>query len=167
MRAARELVRSGVFAALFCACAAQPERRETAVREAAEVLDDFHQAASKADGERYFGHFSAGAVFIGTDASERWSLAEFRAWCAPYFERGQGWTYVARERHVELAADGRTAWFDERLDNEKYGEVRGSGVLVRERGRWRIAHYVMSFPVPNELAGELVERVRTAAGGAR
>lgn len=167
MRAAREFVRSAAIAVLLCACAAAPQRRAEVVREAAEVLDDFHRAASKADGERYFGHFSAGAVFLGTDASERWSLAEFRAWCAPYFERGQGWTYVARERHVELAADGRTAWFDERLDNEKYGEVRGSGVLVLEGRRWRIAQYVMSFPVPNELAPELVERIRAAAGKSR
>src|SRR5438067_6674996 len=36
-----------------------------------QVLDDWHDAASKADEERYFGHFANGAVFLGTDATER------------------------------------------------------------------------------------------------
>jgi len=48
------------------------------------------------------------------------------------------------------------AWFDERLQNEKYGETHGSGVLERS---WKIVHYNLSFTVPNELAPELVERI--------
>jgi uncharacterized protein (TIGR02246 family) len=130
------------------------------------VLDDFHAAAAAADGERYFGHFTPDGVFIGTDATERWSVDEFRAYAQPHFSKGKGWSYTATERHVRLSDDGRTAWFDERLENEKYGEVRGSGVLQFEDGAghdgtWRIAQYVLSFPVPNELAGDLVERIRT------
>ena len=127
-----------------------------------EVLDDFHLAAAQADGERYFGHFTERAVFIGTDAEERWSLSEFRAFAEPYFSKGQGWAYVATERNVELSADGALAWFDERLENEIYGEVRGSGVLERTGEAWKISQYVLSLPVPNGLAGELVEQVRKA-----
>jgi ketosteroid isomerase-like protein len=125
------------------------------------MLDDWHRAAAAADGERYFGHMTADSVFLGTDATERWTLPAFREFCAPYFARGQGWTYVRRERHVEV--EGDLAWFDERLWYVKYGEVRGTGVVRREDGRWRIAHYSMSFPVPNELAPAVVEMIRGAA----
>jgi ketosteroid isomerase-like protein len=126
------------------------------------VLDDFHAAAAAADGPRYFGHFTADAVFIGTDPAERWPLAAFRRFAEPYLAQGRGWTYHPGRRHVELAPDGGTAWFDEMLDNAKYGVCRGTGVLVRERDRWRIAQYALAIPVPNELAADLVDRIRAA-----
>jgi len=132
--------------------------RTAAARKAvADTLDDFHDAASKADGNRYFDHFAEGAIFLGTDAAERWSVEEFKAYANPYFSQGRGWTYVASERHVSVSAGGSTAWFDERLQNEKYGEVRGSGVLVFERERWRIAQYKLAFPVPNELSSAFLK----------
>lgn len=130
--------------------------------EIAGVLDDWHDAASAADGERYFGHMTEDAVFLGTDAGERWDRDAFRAFADPYFSKGRGWTYVPIERHIMLAADGRTAWFDERLENEKLGECRGSGVLVLGDGVWRISHYVLSIPIPNELADEVTQRIREA-----
>jgi len=149
---------------LATACRSPLSSDEARVAAVASVLDDFHQAASKADGERYFSHFSHDAVFLGTDATEHWTVEEFRAWCAPYFARGTGWTYEAFERRIRLSSDARTAWFDERLSNEKYGEVRGSGVLTLDGSKWRIAQYVMSFPVPNELAPELLRLEREAQG---
>lgn len=136
------------------------ERRaaaETAVRA---VLDRFHGAAAKADGKEYFACLAPDAIFIGTDASERWTVPQFRAFCEPYFSKGKGWTYTASERHVYLAPDLRSAWFDESLDNESYGKVRGSGVLRLDGERWRITQYVLSIPVPNELAKDLVQRIR-------
>jgi hypothetical protein len=131
------------------------------------VLDDLHRLAAAADGEAYFALFEPAAVYIGTDASERWSLAEFQAYARPHFSRGRGWDYRVLERHVSLSADQRTAWFDERLHNASYGECRGSGVLVLGRHGWRIAQYVLSLPVPNELAGDLVERIRTLEAAPR
>ena len=130
---------------------------EAAVRA---VLERFHAAAAKADGKQYFACLAPDAVFLGTDASERWSVPQFRAYCEPYFSKGRGWTYVARERHVTLSRDRASAWFDERLDSASYGEVRGSGALRKDGQAWRITQYVMSLPVPNELAGELVEKIR-------
>ena len=124
------------------------------------VLDDFHDAASAADFQRYFGHFAPGAVFLGTDATERWTLDEFRDFARPYFEAGRGWTYVATERHVDLSPDGRTAWFDELLDNESLGVTRGTGVLVRLDGAWKVAQYHLAIPIPNAIAGEVVEMIR-------
>lgn len=133
--------------------------------EVAAVLDALHQRASEADGEAYFSLFAPDAVFYGTDASERWSVEEFRAYAEPFFSVGRGWTYVPTERHVFIDSTLDTAWFDERLDNEKYGEVRGSGVLRRVEGTWLIAQYNLAFPVPNDLAADLIERVRALEQG--
>ena len=48
------------------------DRERVAEAEIGRELDDFHDAAAHADEARYFGHFAAGAVFLGTDATERW-----------------------------------------------------------------------------------------------
>ena len=105
------------------------------------------------------------SVYLGTDASERWTLPAFRAFCEPYFARGVGWTYVPRERSVVV--EGEHAWFDERLWNEKYGECRGTGVLRRRDGAWKIVHYSLTFTVPNEAAPQVVELIRGRAAPGR
>ncbi len=128
------------------------------------VLDDFHAAASEADEERYFSHFAASGVFFGTDATERWSRDQFRAYAHPHFSQGKGWTYHPRDRQVALSADGGTAWFDELLDNAKYGECRGTGVLQRYDGEWKIEQYHLTVPMPNELAQDFVTKIREYAG---
>lgn len=125
----------------------------------ARVLDDFHLAASQADGPRYFGHFAEQAVFLGTDLSERWTLPEFQAYASPHFSKGKGWTYTPLERHIYVAQDGQTAWFDETLKNAKYGVTRGSGVLVSEQGAWKLAQYHLTLPVPNDLLDTVVQMI--------
>lgn len=126
------------------------------------VIDRMHQAASRADGQDYFNQFTPDARFIGTDATERWSLTAFRAYAEPHFARGRGWTYVPRERTVTIAPiDCRcVAWFDEILDNSSYGEVRGSGVLRLTDGGWKIEQYVLSFAVPNDRADAVVATIK-------
>ncbi len=124
------------------------------------VLTDFHDAASKADMARYFSHFSTDFVFFGTDASERWPLEQFRAFCEPIFAKGRGWTYSMLERNIFVSPSADSAWFDERLANEKYGECRGTGVLVRHGDRWTLAQYHLVIPVPNEFALEVVEAAK-------
>jgi len=126
------------------------------------LLDDFHDAASHADYERYTGHFAADFVFLGTDATERWDHEAFAAFCADNFGRGRGWTYHPRDRFISLAAGGRVAWFDEMLDHDKYGVCRGSGVCVLDEGEWKVAQYNLSIPMPNELAEGFVEKIRAS-----
>ena len=126
------------------------------------VLDAFHSAAAKADEEAYFGLLGPDAVFLGTDGTERWDKAAFRTFAHPYFAQGKGWTYTPRDRHVRLSRDGRVAWFDEMLDNASYGECRGSGVLEKGDGGWKIVQYNLSVPMPNDLSKELVARIREA-----
>lgn len=122
------------------------------------VLDAMHAAASKADGEAYFATFTPDGRFIGTDATERWSLPEFRAYAMPYFSQGKGWTYRPVTRTVTIAPiDCRcVAWFDEVLDNDAYGTTRGSGVLRLTDDGWKIEQYVLSFAVPNDKARAVV-----------
>lgn len=131
-----------------------------AAEEAGAVLDAMHAAASAADGETYFALFTPDARFIGTDATERWILPELRAYAEPYFAQGRGWTYRPRERIMQVSPSREVAWFDERLDNDTYGEMRGSGVLARTPDGWRIAQYVLSFAVPNDAAEDVVARIR-------
>ena len=60
-----------LFAGLCVACATRGSANgEQAIQQ---VLDDFHDAASKADEERYFALFLPDGVFLGTDAAERWT----------------------------------------------------------------------------------------------
>ena len=124
----------------------------------ARVLDEFHDAASKADEARYFGQMTPDAVFIGTDAGERWTVEKFREYAHPHFAAGRGWTYVPRDRNIIVRGD--VAWFDELLDNKKYGVCRGTGVLTRVAGAWKIAQYSLSIPIPNEKAAEIVKKIR-------
>lgn len=112
------------------------------------VLEDFHDAAAKADEARYFGHFATGGVFLGTDATERWDVSAFRAYAHPHFAKGKAWTMRATVRFVVVRGD--VAWFDEALETEKLGPARGSGVLIRENGVFRIAQYNLAVTVPNE-----------------
>ncbi len=137
--------------------------QSTPESEAAATLDRMHAAASTADGTTYFAQFTPDARFIGTDASERWSLAEFRAYAEPYFTQGRGWTYIPRDRVMTLAPlDCRcVVWFDELLDNASYGETRGSGVLRLTADGWKIEQYVLSIPVPNDKARAVVALIQS------
>ena len=129
----------------------------------AAVLDDWHRAAAQADEARYFGHLAEGAVFLGTDATERWTKATFRAWGHPIFQRGKAWSFLARRRAISLSADGRTAWFDEDLETPNLGPARGSGVLTRDKGRWRIQQYNLSVPIPNALMDSVKAQIEAMA----
>ena len=126
------------------------------------TLDAFHDAASKAQGARYFSLFTDDAIYIGTDAGERWTVKEFRAFAEPYFAKGTGWTYKPRNRNVVLPKlDCEcVAWFDELLDSESYGTSRGTGVLMKKNGKWLIAQYALTFPIPNDLAKGMTNEIK-------
>lgn len=128
----------------------------------AAVLDALHDAAAKAEAERYWSLFAEDAIFFGTDPAERWTIEQFHAYADPYFEQGRGWTYRVASRHVFLNPGGGIAWFDEELTNETYGACRGTGVLVEVDGEWKIAQYNLSLPIPNDLATTVVEMIRAS-----
>ncbi len=150
---ARALVSCAAVALAACAHAQVQDAgsREDIARE----LDDFHHAAAHADEERYFAHFAPDAVFLGTDASERWDVAGFRAYAHPYFARKQAWSFRPANRRIAMRGD--VAWFEEDLETENLGPARGSGVLVRSGGRWLIEQYVLSITVPNDRLKQVRE----------
>lgn len=124
------------------------------------TLNQFHQAASEAKFETYFGFFAEDGVFIGTDASERWTVKQFKDYTAPHFAKGKGWTYTSRSRNISFNKDQSVAWFDEILDSASYGTSRGTGVLVLENANWKIAQYHLTFPIPNDLAGKFTTEIK-------
>lgn len=129
----------------------------------AAALDGFHAAAAAADEEKYFSCFAADAVFLGTDATERWTRDEFRKWAHPYFARGKAWTYTPKSRWIAFSPDRRMAWFDELLDNASLGTCRGSGVLVLTSEGWKIEQYNLAIMVPNDASDSVVKTIRDAA----
>lgn len=127
------------------------------------VLDEFHAAAAAADEERYFATLSPDAVFLGTAPGERWQGGDFRAFVHGYFSRGVGWAYTPTNRSVNLVPDGTTAWFDETVVNEHYGDCRGSGVLRHSGDGWVIEQYNLTIPIPDAMAPDVVLRIRESA----
>jgi hypothetical protein len=122
----------------------------------ADVLDSFHASAAIADWLTYFGLMSDDAVFIGTDAAERWSKSEFQT----YASKTKGWIYSLRTRNVNLTPSGDSAWFDEILASANYGTSRGTGVLIRTDAGWKISQYSLSFPIPNPLAARITGEIK-------
>ncbi|GGB78729.1 hypothetical protein GCM10007424_18610 [Flavobacterium suaedae] len=118
-------------------------------------LDDWHNAAATADYEGYFDKIAEDGRYIGTDAMENWDKKAFATFSKPYFDKGKAWNFKAVQRNIYFSKDGTVAWFDELLDTWMKG-CRGSGVLEKENGEWKIKHYVLSMTVPNEVTKEVI-----------
>jgi len=124
------------------------------------LLDGLHQDAHEGNYEAYFDRYSPEAVFLGTDKTERWNLEEFKTYAEPAFEDGHGWTYEVIDRNWE--GDGEIRWFDEILLNEKLGHCRGTGVVLKINGEWKIAHYALTMLIPNSIAAEVGSQTKKA-----
>jgi hypothetical protein len=121
-------------------------------------LDEWHNAASRADLQAYFEKIDEQGIYIGTDATEHWAKQAFYDWSKPYFDKGKAWSFQAEERNIYLSEDQKIAWFDEKLSSAS-GPLRGSGVLIHKNGEWKIVNYVLSLPVPNEKFPEVLELI--------
>ena len=117
------------------------------------LIDGLHKDAHEANFNDYFARYTSDAIFLGTDKTERWTIAEFKDYAKPAFADGHGWTYTVVERNWE--GNGNTRWFDEILFNEKLGHCRGTGVVKLQEGEWKIAHYALTMLVPNEIAADV------------
>lgn len=128
----------------------------------AAVLDSFHAAASRADAGAYFSLFAPDGVFIGTDATERWTVPEFKEYAKTAFDAGRGWTYVPQSRHITVETGERphVAWFDELLMNQDFGVTRGTGVLMKIEGAWKVEQYSLSLPIPNAAIHQISKEIR-------
>jgi hypothetical protein len=120
------------------------------------MLDSFNEAAAKADFNKYFSYFDDDAVFIGTDATERWDKKSYMAWAKPHFDKGKTWSFKSLERHIYFNKEGSFAWFDELL-NTRMKICRGSGVLIKKGNEWKILQYVLSMTIPNENTDTIIK----------
>jgi len=119
------------------------------------LLNNWHQAASDANFDAYFSLMTDDAVFIGTDATENWQNNAFKAYSKPYFDKGKAWSFTALERNIYVNNTTNFAWFDELLDTQMK-ICRGSGVLQKVNGTWKIKHYVLSITIPNKDVKKVV-----------
>jgi hypothetical protein len=120
------------------------------------VLDNLNEYAAKADFKNYFALFADESTYIGTDATEVWDKKQFMDYAKPHFDKGQGWSFKSLKRNIYFSKDGTYAWFDEILDTQMK-ICRGSGVLEKIGGKWKIRQYVLSATVPNEVMSEVIK----------
>jgi hypothetical protein len=121
-------------------------------------IDNWHQAAAVAD-TSFFNYLDSDVVYIGTDATERWTKNEFVSFAMPYFKKGKAWNFKTRERKVYFADGGQIAWFNETLDTWM-GICRSSGVLeMNQKHEWKIKQYHLSCTVPNEKVKQFIELI--------
>jgi hypothetical protein len=125
-------------------------------REINAVLNQWHEAAATADSTVYFSFMTNDAVFIGTASEENWSVDSFKTFCSPYFKKGKAWNFTCKQRNMYSNREQTVVWFDELLSTQMK-LCRGSGVLQNIHGEWKIAHYVLSMTVPNDLTKQVVE----------
>ncbi|MFO0554538.1 MAG: DUF6265 family protein [Polyangiaceae bacterium] len=128
----------------------------------ARTLDAWHAAAAAADETTYFALLDESAVFLGTDATERWTKAEFLAYAHPHFAKGKAWSFKAARRSVVIDAPGTLAHFDEDLVTAGLGPARGSGVLIKRASGWKIVQYNLALVVPNDRFDAVKEAAGTA-----
>lgn len=113
------------------------------------LLANWHTAAAEADEDTFFGSMTADAIYLGTDATERWGRDEMKALMKEVFERETAWDFTLKKREVYFSEDKKIAWFEEALDTWM-GECRGSGVLKKTTDGWKIKHYNLALAVPND-----------------
>ena len=150
----RYLLATIIFACAFIAHASE-KKHEIEV-----VLNNLHHYAATANYEEYFALYTDNAIFIGTDSTEVWDKSAFQHYARPHFNKGKGWVYTPKERHIYLSPNEDVAWFDELLINKSLGLTRGSGVLINSNGKWKITQYHLTIPIPNNLAKEIADQIQ-------
>lgn len=120
------------------------------------IVDRWHRAAAQADVEGYFGMMDEDFVFLGTAPGERWTKAQFSATFIPEFKKNASWDFKSSNRHWQFSKNKKMAWFDEDLSTWMEG-CRGSGILVKKRGKWRFVYYNLTVLIENEKIREFIK----------
>lgn len=121
-----------------------------------EFMQQWHQAASNAEFEKYFGAMDESFIFLGTAPGERWTKKQFAGFSKPYFDKGTAWDFKASNRNWMFNADKTMAWFDEDLETWMEG-CRGSGILSNETGEWKLIYYNLTVLIENEKIKEFID----------
>ena len=141
-----------LFIVFFASC--DPGTNETE-EDLHKIIDSWHQAASDANAEVFFGLMDTNFIYLGTDATERWNKTEFYKFAKPYFDRGKAWDFKPWQRSIIFSSDRETVWFDELLDTWM-GTCRGSGVMIYLNKEWKITHYNLAVTISNDLIEDFI-----------
>lgn len=120
------------------------------------LINQWHKDAAITNGDSYFELMTDDAIYIGTDDTEHWTKEQFQSFSMPYFDAGKAWSFTATERNVFFSTDKKVAWFDELLDTWM-GVCRGSGVMEKLHGKWKLKHYHLAVTVPNDDINEVIK----------
>ncbi len=123
------------------------------------IIDSWHQAASDANADDFFGLMDTSFIYLGTDATERWNKTDFYKFANPYFDRGKAWDFKPYQRSIIFSPDREIAWFDELLDTWM-GTCRGSGVMAYRNKEWKLSHYNLSVMIPNDLIDDFISLMK-------
>jgi len=146
-----------LLTALMISCKSNQKINATAEIQLVNItLDSWHKAAAEAKFELYFSLMTSDGVFIGTDPTENWQNKAFQTFSKPYFDKGKAWNFSSFQRNIYFSDDASVVWFDELLTTQMK-ICRGSGVLKKQNGSWKIAQYVLSMTIPNENTDEVVK----------
>lgn len=126
-----------------------------------QLMDAWHHAAAVADENVFFGSMTPDAIYLGTDASERWLRDELKEWSKQFFEKESAWAFTSKNRKVYFAQSADLAWFEESLETWM-GPCRGSGVVQKFPDGWKIRHYNLAIAVPNDMVDGLLELMKKA-----
>jgi len=121
-----------------------------------QYITNWHQAATDANFSNYFGAMSESFIFLGTAPGERWTKNEFEKFSKPYFDKGQAWDFKASNRRWQFSKNKKIAWFDEDLETWMQG-CRGSGILIRKKGKWSLVYYNLTVLIENEKIKEFID----------
>jgi hypothetical protein len=129
-----------------------------------QLLNNWHLAAAIADEETFFGSMDENAIYIGTDATEKWRKHELEVWSKKYFNRESAWNFKPLKREIYLSKNKKVAWFDEQLETWM-GICQASGILEKKNKEWKIVHYQLSVTVPNEKMKSFVDMIQNKEAG--
>ncbi len=127
-------------------------------KEITAFLDDWHVAAAEANAEAYFGSIASSGVFLGTDPTERWTKEQFQEYAKEAFDNNRTWNFKPQKRFISFNDDFSIAWFDETLDTWM-GPCRGSGVIQKISGEWKIRQYNLAVTVNNDLMTDYIKLI--------
>ncbi len=121
-----------------------------------QLMDKWHKDVAEYKLVDYFDVMDSTFVFLGTAPDEKWTKQEFYKFCKPYFDKKSTWNFKPIKRFVYFSSDFKTAWFEEDLQTWMEG-CRGTGVLIKRKTGWKLAHYNLTVLIENEKMKKFIK----------
>lgn len=128
-----------------------------------DCLNTLHHSEATANIRGYFGcYLNENCRFLGTDASENWSIKQFLEYSKEAFKMTSAWEYtlIPGTRLCFEMVTNQVVNFDELLLAKSFKcTARGSGTMIKKDNYWFITQYHLTFPTPNDLAYEICRHI--------